>query len=150
VAHRHLSPKPPSYFACFSPLAGIASGFILSWILVYLVPQNPLGIVRDASIRLFIFHFGVLGWALGVVWGQERKLHCGGRRRLDEKTRNKYKFLLGGFILVLVISTILLVAGKWILYYLTVVLTMCVLACEIGWGDPWIVPRGLWNWKGNR
>jgi len=129
---------------CFAPLAGIASGFVLSWLLFFAVPPLPSPLVthRDIATRLFLVQFAILGWAVGVVLGQARKLHCGGTQELDESSRQRYAPLAIVFLLFCFLSIVMLTKGWWILYYLTAGLSMVALACEIGWEDPLIMLRG--------
>jgi len=130
---------------CFYPVAGIAVGFVVGWILHYVVPK-PTGWAEmvDAAGRLFMLTFGLFGWAFGVVL-DNRKLHCGGTRELDTPTRHRYRIECVMGMALVVFAAVFLATTRLVFYFLTTFLLVCVLAGEIGYDSPWAVFRIPFN-----
>jgi hypothetical protein len=81
---------------------GIGVGFYLGWALHFLVPK-PAGKEElvDAGTRFLMLHFGLIGWAIGTVL-DNKSLHCGGTKDLDEGAKTRYKsFCVPGQVLAL-------------------------------------------------
>ena len=121
---------------CFYPVLGIVLGFVLGWALHFAVPKPPNEAeFVDVATRLLMVLFGLLGWAAGIVF-DNRKLHCGGTKELDDLTKKRYLplFLIG--LVLLILATVFLATTRLGFYFATILLILLALAGEIGWGSP--------------
>jgi peptidoglycan/LPS O-acetylase OafA/YrhL len=121
---------------CFYPVLGIAVGFALGWALHFAVPKPPNEAeFVDVATRLLMVLFGLVGWAAGIVV-DNRKLHCGGTKELDELAKKRYVplFLIG--LALLILATVFLATTRLTFYFATILLILLVLVGEIGWGSP--------------
>jgi len=111
---------------------------VLSWILHFLLPADPHGVV-DLAARVFDLNFAVFGWGAGVVVGLQKQLHGGGTRDLTDAARDKFFVILMGAVVLLVVCAVLLCLDRLEWYYGGALILMCVLVGEIGWGRPLLI-----------
>jgi len=121
---------------CFYPTLGIVLGFALGWALHFVVPKPPdEAEFVDVATRLLMVLFGLIGWGAGIVL-DNRKLHCGGTKKLDDVTKKRYLPLFLCGLVLLILATAFLATTKLVLYFGTVLLILLLLVGEIGWGSP--------------
>jgi len=136
-----VSPKmlqiPLRLVGCFSPLLGIFLGFVFGWLMYVYMPHNwP----TDVAARTFSLLFSLLGWGIGVIVGQRRRLHCGGTRPIETETDSQRHYVVVIIaVFVAVIEVFFLAREMYIFYTIIFVIALAMFAGEVGWGDPWRV-----------
>jgi hypothetical protein len=137
-------------FACLSPLLFPALGFIIGVVLSMFLPGGGWW---GLAAKLLMVCYGLLGWAIGVCFIQQKKLYCGATQTINDDEwpiyARRYGYgvaiVLSGFLL----STIGILGaaietsmGKspvfgFMVYFFSMPITFSILVGEIGWGDPW-------------
>jgi len=135
---------------CFSPLAGIFAGSLIGWALYFLSPDfEPAKITAgDIGARAYSLLFGLYGWGIAIVIGQQKNLHCGGTEDLkkDQGGRRVVFWIVSSVFLV--IGALALAWGHLWLYAIIFALAIFGFLGEVGWGDPLRALNRLRNFYG--
>jgi hypothetical protein len=116
-------------------LLGTFFGWVLGWCIYAYLPHD---LQTDIAARTYSLLFSFIGWGIGVVFGQNRALHCGGTRSIEtESDKSRHLAFLIMALFIAVLEMLFLAIGEYVIYSVIFVVTLVLFGSEIGWGDPW-------------
>jgi hypothetical protein len=119
---------------CLGPVFGLFIGIALGAARHFFLPSDkPVFEVLARSVELA---FGILGWAVGIVIVQNKKLHCGGTEPLDDKSRARLALLILASIVLFAVALTLVINGQVIWCSVVLLVFFTAAVGEIGWGKP--------------
>ena len=123
---------------CLAHLVGIFIGSMLGWALFFLSPDfaSEKITASDIGARFYGLAFGLYGWGIAIVIGQNKSLFCGGTKEFKSEDRSRLSVFAVVSLALLIVGAASLVLGHYRTYSVIWVILMFGFLGEVGWANP--------------